>query len=246
MSFRLEGKVAIVTGAARGIGAAIARAYVAAGARVVVNDRNADGLAATAASLPGALAIAGDAADPGDVTRLFDGTLARFGRLDVLVNNAGIARAENIFEISLESWNEVLRVNMTSAFLCSKRAMEIMREQKSGTILVMGSISGHQGALYGHVHYSTSKSGLHAFARTLARTAAPLGITVNAIAPGIVETELLTATHGEAGVAELAKKVPLGLAKPEDIAAAAVYLASPAGRHVTGAVIDVNGGVYMR
>ncbi len=246
LSFRLDGKVAVVTGAARGIGAAIARAYAAAGAKVVVFDRNGDGARAVAANLPDALAVAGDAADPGDVARAFDATLARFGRLDILVNNAGTSRPEDIFEITLESWNEILRINLTSAFLCSKRAMEIMRGQGSGAIIVLGSISGHQGALYGHLHYSTTKSGLHAFARTLARTAAPLGITVNAIAPGIVETDLLYATHGAEGVAELAKKVPRGLAKPADIGAAAVYLASPAGRHVTGAVLDVNGGIHMR
>lgn len=118
-------------------------------------------------------------------------------------NNAGTTRDETIFETSLASWNEILRINLTSAFLCSRRAMAVMRDQRHGRILLLGSVTGHQGALYGHLHYATTKAGLHGFAKTLARTGAPLGITVNAIAPGIVETELLAATHGADGVARL-------------------------------------------
>ena len=244
--FRLDGKTVLVTGAGRGIGAAIARAFAEAGARVAVNDRDAASVEALAASLPDALALPGDVGDEGAVAAIFDAIAQRFGRLDVLVNNAGTTRDETIFETTLESWNEILRVNLTSAFLCSKRAMEMMRDQRSGRIILLGSVTGHQGALFGHLHYAVTKAGLHGFAKTLARTGAPLGITVNAIAPGIVATELLVATHGPDGVADLEKRVPLGLGQPDDIAAAALYLASEAGRHVTGAVLDVNGGMYMR
>ncbi len=250
LSFRLDGKIALVTGAGRGIGAAIARAFAAAGALVAVNDldaaaatRSADAIAAAGGR---AMALPGDVGMPDAVDRIFD-ALAAQGGIDVLVNNAGTTRDETIFDITLESWNELLRINLTSAFLCSKRAMAMMRDQsRGGRIIVMGSVTGHQGALYGHLHYATTKAGLHGFAKTLARTGAPLGITVNAIAPGIVETELLHRTHGADGVATLERLVPAGLGKPEDIGAAALNLASEAGRQVTGAVLDVNGGMLMR
>ncbi|MBL8700391.1 MAG: SDR family oxidoreductase [Alphaproteobacteria bacterium] len=243
--FRLDGRIALVTGAGRGIGAAIAAAFAAAGARVVVNDRDAAAADRTAAEIEGE-AHHGDVGDEPTVDSLFDGIRARYGRIDILVNNAGTTRDETIFDTTLASWNEVLRVNLTSAFLCCRRAMEMMRAQHGGRILLLGSVTGHQGALLGHVHYAASKAGLHGVAKTLARTGAPLGITVNAIAPGIVETELLAATHGPAGVAALAKLVPLGLGAPDDIAGLAAYLASDAARHVTGAVFDINGGMYMR
>jgi NAD(P)-dependent dehydrogenase (short-subunit alcohol dehydrogenase family) len=124
--------------------------------------------------------------------------------------------------------------------------MELMKEQGSGRIINISSIVGERGALYGHVHYASTKSGMFGFTKTLARTAAPLGITVNCIAPGIIETELLFETHGASEVAKLADGVPLGLGKVRDIGLAAAYLAGEGGRYITGSTIDVNGGMYLR
>ena len=145
-----------------------------------------------------------------------------------------------------EDWDRIIRTNLTSGMLCSRAAMEIMREQKSGRIIFISSVVGERGALFGHVHYAATKSGQIGMVKTLARTAAPLGITVNAIAPGVILTELLVQTHGEAGVKALGDDIPLGLGSVEDIGAAAVYLASDEAHYVTGATIDVNGGTNFR
>ncbi|MBR4799967.1 MAG: SDR family oxidoreductase, partial [Clostridia bacterium] len=136
--------------------------------------------------------------------------------------------------------------NLTSGMLCSKRAMEIMRGQKSGRIIFISSVVAERGALFGHVHYAATKAGQIGIVKSMARTAAPLGITVNAIAPGLIATELLVQTHGEEGVKELGANIPLGLGEPADVGAAAVYLASDEAKYVTGATLDVNGGANFR
>lgn len=245
-------RVALVTGAAGGIGAACANALAIAGYDVCINHFGTPDTAETVATdvrATGrqALVIDCDVGDEPSVEAMFKAVDRAFGRLDVLVNNAGIARAEDIFETSLDSWNAVLRTNLTGAFLCARAAMIRMRTQGSGRIIQMSSVVAHQGALKGHVHYGASKAGLIGLTKSLARTAAIHGITVNAVAPGIVETDMLHATHGDAGIAELKARVPLNaLAMPDDIAAAVVYLASDAARHITGAVLDINGGLMMR
>ncbi|SFU16444.1 SDR family NAD(P)-dependent oxidoreductase [Mesorhizobium sp. YR577] len=249
MNFRLNGKTALVTGAARGIGAGIATAFHAAGAKLVLVD-----LASSRAQLEALADTLGDATVFGadltvehEVKEVFAALDSAGVALDILVNNAGAARAETIFEMTLDSWNDILAANLTSAFLCSRSAMERMRHRPGGRIIQLGSVVGHQGALKGHLHYGVSKSGIHGFTRTLARTAAPLGITVNAIAPGLVETDMLFSTHGTEGVKALEAQVPLGrLASVADIGAAAVYLASDEASYLTGVILDVNGGLYLR
>ena len=232
--FRLDGRVALVTGAARGIGAGIAAALEQAGAIALRND------------LAGADCLVADVTDPEAVAHMFNVIRSRFGRLDILVNNAGIVRAEDIFETTLESWHAVIGSHLTGTFLCSKEAALIMRDQRAGRIIQISSVVGHQGALKGFVHYAAAKSGLLGFTKTLARTLAPYGITVNAVAPGIVETEMLRSAHGAEGVRALAATVPLGIGHVQDVAAAAVFLASDEASHITGAVLDVNGGLYFR
>ena len=247
----LQGKVGLVTGAGRGIGAGIAQAFAAAGADVVVNDlaESAASIAvcrAIAATGRRALFCAADVSREDDVARMFSTIAAEFGQLDIMVNNAGIARHEDIFTTSLESWNAVINTHLTGAFLCSREAMRVMRTQGSGRIIQISSVVAHQGAIHGFVHYAAAKSGLLGFTKTLARTAAPFGITVNAIAPGIVDSDMLRTTHGSEGVAELADAVPLGISTASEIGAAAVYLAGEGARRITGTVIDVNGGMYFR
>jgi NAD(P)-dependent dehydrogenase (short-subunit alcohol dehydrogenase family) len=163
------------------------------------------------------------------------------------VANAGITRAVDIFDTSLADWDSVIRTNLTGTFLTAKQAMLRMRAAGTGNVVIMGSVVGHQGALKGHIAYGATKAGLHGMAKTLSRTGAPLGIRVNAVAPGIVDTDLLLSTHGVAGISELRGRVPLGaLATVEDVAEAVLYLAGPASGHVTGTVLDVNGGMLMR
>lgn len=249
--FELTGKTAVVTGASRGLGAGIALALAEAGADVIVNYRKsrvaAEKICAEIAGLGRkAFAVQADVADPADVQRMFDESMRQCGRLDILVNNAGTTKAQDIFETSLADWKFILKTNLDSLFLCSKSAMEIMRRQKTGRIINISSIVGQRGALFGHVHYAATKSGIIGFTKTLARTAAPFNITVNAITPGIIASELLLQTHGADEVAALSKTVPFGLGTARDVGLAAVYLAGEGGRYITGATLDVNGGMNFR
>jgi len=244
----LENQIAVVTGASRGLGRGIAAVLAEKGAKVVVNYRtdakDAESICVEIREKGGtAVPFQADVSESAEVAKLYDFVKTEFGRLDVLVNNAGTSRSQNIFEMSEQDWDFILKTNLKSLFLMSKPAMEIMREQKYGRIINMTSIVAYRGALFGHVHYAASKGGILSFTRTLARTGAPYNITVNAISPGIIETELLFRTHGPEGVAKLAQTVPLGLGKPRDVGLAAAYLAGEGGRYLTGICLDINGGM---
>lgn len=249
--FSLNGKVALVTGSSRGIGRGIALALAEAGADVVVNCM---GNVAAAEEVAGkiremgrkALIIKSDVSDAEQVKVMFAEIMSAFGKLDILVNNAGTSQDKDIFEMTYEDWDRIIKTNLTSGMLCSKAAMEIMREQKGGRIIFISSVVGERGALFGHIHYAATKSGQIGITKTLARTAAKHNITVNAIAPGLIRTELLMQTHGEEGAEELGASIPLGLGRIEDVGAAAVYLASDEACYVTGATLDVNGGANFR
>ncbi|MFN8928343.1 MAG: SDR family NAD(P)-dependent oxidoreductase [Rhodospirillales bacterium] len=255
IDFRLDGRVAIVTGAGRGIGAAVAAGLAAAGATVVAADIDRDRLDAMVERCAAAgLAVtptAVDVTDPASVAALVEGTAARHGGLDVLVCSAGVTAPLTIDRTPLDVWNRVLAVNLTGTFLCCQAAAAAMRAggrdgRPGGRILLLGSVVGHQGALMGHVAYAATKGGVHAFAKALARTLAPDRITVNVIAPGLTDTEMLRGAHPPEEIAEIAGRIPLGLGSVDDVAAAAVFLASDAGRQLTGVVLDVNGGMLMR
>lgn len=249
----LDGKVALVTGASQGLGEAIALTLAEKGAAVIVNypwaevESDAEQVVSKIRKLGRpAAALQADVSQAREVKQLFRTGIAQFGRLDILVNNAGTSQAKDIFEIEEEDWDFILNTNLKSAFLCSKEAMLIMRSQLNGRIVNIGSVAGQKGAVNGHAHYSASKSGLTGLTKTLALSGAPLGINVNAVAPGIIETTLLYRTHGLAGVARLAESVPLGLGQARDVGLAVAFLCGEGGRYITGTTLDVNGGMLMR
>lgn len=247
----LEGRVALVTGASRGLGKGIAIELAACGAEVIVNyhssPQQAEEVVQSIIAAGGhATKFQADVSLPQSVEQMFEWIKQTYGRLDILINNAGTSQSKDIFDITLEDWDWIIRTNLTSGFLCSKCAMEMMRAQNYGRIVFISSMVAHQGALYGHVHYAATKGGQMSMVKTLARTGAPLGITVNTIAPGIIETELLAATHGDEGIARLSATVPLGLGKLEDVGNAVSFMCSERSGYLTGITIDVNGGMYIR
>ncbi len=246
----LAGRLALVTGAARGIGRAIAAVLAEQGCDLVINDRVPEAGAAEAiAELRGfgrfVAYLPADVGDEEAVSAMFDAIAARHRPLDILVNNAGATRAQTIRETSLADWEDILRVNLTGAFLCSRAAFAQMEPRRSGHIVNISSVAAHMGGQLGHVHYAATKSGLLGLTRTLARTGAPSGIRVNAVAPGLIDTELIRQVQDEEGIRRVAAAIPLGLGRPRDVGLAVAFLCGEGGRYITGSVLDVNGGLYM-
>ena len=246
----LKGKVALVTGASRGIGFAVAEALAGAGATVVLNGRHEARLEQAVKRLhrKGFVAdgMAVDASSEEEVERSFGEIGTRHGRLDVLINNAGILLNKSVFETTVEEWNNVLANNLTSAFVCARAALAIMKDGgRGGRIIMIGSTAGQRGAPAGAVAYSASKAGLIGLAQTLAYTGAPFDVTVNTVSPGMIQAEMLEQGFGSK-IDEVAKRVPLGLGEPTDVAQAVLFLAGDSGRYITGATVDVNGGLYNR
>lgn len=243
----LAGRVALVTGAGRGIGGAIANALSARGAAVIVNDID-ETLAQQRAAALGerAFAAPGDASSAVEVRRVVEQGIAAFGRIDILVNNAGQDRAVPILELEEEEWDRFMAVNLKSAFLFSKAVLPGMIERGHGRIVCMSSIVAHQGAMNGGIHYATTKAGMLGFARTLARQMAKTGVTVNAIAPGVVDTDLIR-THMKPEMrAKVTQAIPMGrLADPAEIGRAVAFLVSDDASYLTGATLDVNGGFWI-
>ena len=253
--FDLGGRTALVTGASRGLGKGIALCLARAGADVAVNyagsTEKAESVAIEIKNLgQRAIAVQGDVGNEDDVCAMFERIRAEYGRLDILVNNAGINSDFDITTLQVEEWNKIIRCNLTGNFLCAKYALEIMKENMHGRIIQISSLVGEQGALYGQIHYASTKGGQLSFTRTLARSVASFGITVNAIAPGVHMTEQVEAVLGNKGSSRLnsvIQNIPLGvLGSIEDIGWAAVFLASKEAGYITGATLDVNGGLYMR
>jgi len=242
----LAGKVALVTGGARNIGRAIARALAAGGASVMVNARTSKAMAEETVKMIGSSAAfyLADVTNPEEVQELIKNTVSRFGRLDILVNNAAV-RMETPFEkITLEDWRRVLATILDAAFICSQACLPHLAKAGGGTIINIGGLTGHRGAT-GRAHVIAAKSGLAGFTKALALDLAPQHITVNCVVPGTIESQ-----RGLPGVPERpahrAAPPPIGRrGEPEEIAAMVRMLCGPDARYVTGQAIHVNGGGYM-
>jgi len=246
--FSLAGKVAVVTGSSRGIGRAIAAGMAGAGAAVTVNGRNPETTQAVAGAIAAAggksLAVPADVGKVADIERLIKSTVATFGRLDILVNSAGISPHYKPAETMTEAeWDEVIAVNLKGVFLCCQAAGRVMIPQKSGRIINISSIGG-QVALPRLIAYCAAKGGIDQLTRVLAVEWAPHHILVNAISPGYIDTDLTKGLRQNPARRDaLLRQVPLGrLGKPDEIAGAAIYLASDAASYVTGQTLDVDGG----
>ena len=242
-------QVVVVTGASRGIGRAIALVFAQAGAKLALVSRTADALEAVAAEVRAvgaeALVLPTDVAVEAEVDQAIDRVVAEWGRVDVLVNNAGLIGFGPLHEIEPPAWDKVMGANLTGAYLCSRAVAPVMEKNQAGRIVNITSVSAQTGGVSGGVHYTASKGGLTAMTKTLARDLAPHNITVNAISPGQIDAdpELLTPEQREKVMA----MIPLGrLGEPEEIAYAALFLASPMADYITGTTLDVNGGIFKR
>jgi 3-oxoacyl-[acyl-carrier protein] reductase len=244
---RLDGKIALVTGASRGIGRAIATMLAAQGATVIAAARgdNAAGTVAEIAAAGGAAETAAvDVSDPAAIEALVAGTLARHGRIDILVNNAGITRDQLLLRMKRDDWDAVIATNLTAAFGLTQAVLKPMIRQRSGRIVCISSVVGQSGNA-GQANYAASKAGLIGFVKAVAQEVASRNVTANVVAPGLIDTDM-TRAMTENAQADWAAKIPLKrLGTPADVAAAVCFLASDEASYITGQVLAVNGGMYM-
>jgi 3-oxoacyl-[acyl-carrier protein] reductase len=242
----LSGKIALVTGASRGIGAAVAKTLAAQGATVMAAARgsNAGGTVADILAAGGrAEAASLDVTDTAAVDAVVGGALARHGRIDILVNNAGIARDQLMMRMKRDDWDAVIATNLTAAYTCTQAVLRPMIKQRGGRIINISSVVGQMGNA-GQVNYAASKAGLIGMAKALAREVASRGITVNVVAPGLIDTDMTKALAADTS-RDWAAQIPLGrLGTPSDVAWTVCFLASEEAAYITGQVVAVNGGMY--
>jgi len=243
---RLKGKIALVTGSTKGIGKAIAFELAKEGANLVINSRNQSEAEQVGHQIHDemgvkTLALRTDVSNIEEVKTLMKKTVDYFGRIDILINNAGVFEICPFLQISEDTWDKIIDINLKGTFLCSKLALPIMVKQKSGVIVNMSSMAAKTGGILPVAPYAASKAGIIALTKALAREFAPYGIRVNAVAPGVIKTKM-----AESQAEEKRKIIPLGdLGEPEDVAKAVSFLVSDDASYITGEVIDVNGGLVM-
>lgn len=243
----LAGKVALVTGAGRGIGRAVGIELARAGAQVAINDLvEAKAHESASAVGEGARGFVADVSDKAQVDAMVAEVTSAFGSIDILVNNAGMDHAASILDIDEAEWDRFMQVNLKSVYLCTRAVLPGMIERRFGRVVSMASQVAEQGAMNGGIHYATTKAGILGFTRTLARQMAAHNITANAVAPGVVDTDLIRENVTPENRERLRAMIPLGrLADPADVARVVTFLASPGADYITGATIDVNGGMRI-
>lgn len=245
----LTAKIAVVTGSGRGIGREIALRLAEAGADVVVNDFGAPEPANETVEMikkiqRKSLVAMGDVSQSSDVNRIIDMTVAAFGKIDILVNNAGVTRDQLLIRMSDDDWDKVLTVDLKSVFLCTRAALRHMIRQRSGRVISISSIVGIIGNA-GQANYASAKAGIIGFTKAIAKEVASRNITVNAIAPGFIDTAM-TQQLPEERRQEMASKIPAGvLGTPRDVAEAVAFFASNEARYITGQVLTVDGGISL-
>lgn len=251
-SFDLKGKVALVTGASSGIGRAVAQALATNGASVAINfHRNEAGAAEACSQITSgggkAIIIQADVTRASEVNALVEQTVAAFGPVDILVNNAGsLIERLRILELTEERWDEVIDLNLKSAFLCCQAVAGSMMERKTGTIVNVSSIAGRTGGALGSIHYSAAKGGLITFTKGLAKELAPFGVRVNAVSPGVIDTPYHEQFSSPEMMKTYAGLIPLGrVGTPAEVAEVICFLTSDSSGYLVGETIEINGGMFM-